>query len=158
MMTSAPTAEPTETTPEARLEAARAVVGELETALARIPTEYAAAVRRGDGGEMKRLRHARVDLEESLTAAKIRAVRAELAQLTSAAGALHGREPGIAEAIATAEARLVAARLQFDEAARARDVAENTAAILRWEQQDARARILAAQDKLAALVAAPMPD
>jgi len=157
MATATMTAE-TAPTAEEVLETARSIVTALEADLAALPNRYATAAKRGDGGEMKRLRHARVDLEESLTAAKIRAVRAELAQLTGAAGALHGREPGIAEAIATAEARLVAARLAFDEAERARNIAENTATSLRWEQQDARARILAAQDKLAALVATPMPN
>ncbi len=161
MMTTAPTAEPTETTDqsaEEALERARATVAMMEADLARLPQDYTLAAKRADAAAMREIRHRKVDVEEGLHAARVRAVRAELAQLTRAAGALHGREPGIAEAIATAGANLVAARLHFDEAARARDVAENTAATLRWEQQDARARILAAQDKLAALVATPMPN
>jgi len=157
----APTAESTETTDqsaEEALERARATVAMMEADLSRLPEEYIAATKRADAAAMREIRHRKVDVEEGLHAARVRAVRAELAQLTRAAGALHGREPGIAEAIATAEARLVAARLAFDEAASARDVAENAATSLRWEQQDARARILAAQDKLAALVGQPMPN
>ncbi len=158
-MTTAPpeTTETTEQSAEGALERARATVAMMEADLARLPQDYTLAAKRADAAAMREIRHRKVDVEEGLRAARIRAVRAELAQLTSAAGALHGREPGIADAIATAEARLVAARLAFDEAERARNIAENTATSLRWEQQDARARILAAQDKLAALVAAPMP-
>jgi len=161
MMTTAPTAEPTETTEQSAdeaLERARATVAMMEADLARLPQDYTLAAKRADAAAMREIRHRKVDVEEGLHAARVRAVRAELAQLTGAAGALHGREPGIAEAIATAEASLVAARLAFDEAERARNIAENAATSLRWEQQDARARILAAQDKLAALVAAPMRD
>ncbi len=152
------TAEPTETTPEERLESARAAVAELEAALAGIPTEYSTAAKRGDGGEMKRLRHARVDAEISLHAARVRAVRAELVAMSAIAGALRDREAGVIADIAATDAALAAARLAFDEAERARNIAENAASSLRWELQEAREQMLRAQDRLAALVAAPMPD
>lgn len=149
--------ETTETT-EATLESARAAVAELEADLAALPNQYATAAKRGDGGEMKRLRHTRVDAEISLHAARVRAVRAELVALSAAASALRDREAGVIADIAATDAALAAARLGFDEAERARNIAENAASSLRWQQQEAREQLLGAQDRLAALVSAPMPN
>ncbi len=158
MATATMTTEPTEQSAEEQLERARSIVTTLEADLVALPNQYATAAKRGDGGEMKRLRHARVDAEISLHAARVRAVRAELVALSAAAGALRDREGDVQREIATTDAELAAARLAFDEAERARNVAENAASSLRWQLQEAREQILRAQDKLAALVSAPMPD
>ncbi len=152
------TTETTEATPEEALAASIAAVAELESDLAALPNQYATAAKRGDGGEMKRLRHARVDAEISLHAARVRAVRAELVAMSAIAGALRDREAGVIADIAATDAALAAARLAFDEAERARNIAENAASSLRWQLQEAREQMLRAQDRLAALVSAPMPD
>jgi len=152
------TAPTTPAAPEEALEAARAVVNELETALAGIPTEYSKAAKRGRAGEMKDLRHRRIDLEEELHAARIVAIHAEIAVLQGTQVASRLRESGIAQDIATTEAALLVARDTFDAAARARNDAEARATANRWESQHTRELVLLAQDRLAALVSAPMPD
>ncbi len=158
MMTTAPTAEPTETTSEERLEAARAVVAELETALAGIPTEYSKAVKRGRAGEMKDLRHRRIDLEEELHAARIVAIHAEIAVLQGTQVASRARESEIAREGQAAEESLLAARAAFDEAAATSNTVEGRASALRWEVQNTRKQILLAEDRLTALITAPKPD
>jgi len=148
MMMTTETTETSEATHEAALEAARRIITALEADLAALPNAYA----------QRELRIRRIDDEEELRVARIRACRAELATLTAAAGALREREAGVIADIATTDAALIRARAAFDEAAQSRNVAENAAGSLRWEQQASRMAILAAQDKLAALTSQPMPD
>lgn len=161
MVTTVRTEQTTPTTPaapEETLQAARAVVAELETALAGCPTEYSKAAKRADAAAMRDLRHRRIDLEEELRAAKVRALHAEITVLLAQQAETRLRETGIAQDIATTEAALLVARDTFDAAARGRNDAEARATANRWEIQHTRELVLLAQDRLAALVSAPMPD
>jgi len=144
--------------PEEALEAARAAVNELESALAGIPTEYSKAAKRGRAGEMKDLRHRRIDLEEELHAARIVAIHAEIAVLHATQVTARLRESAIAREGTAAESALIAARSAFDEAAAMSNTVEGRASALRWEQQNTRKQILLAEDRLNALISAPMPD
>jgi len=144
--------------PEEALEAARAVVNELETALAGIPTEYSKAAKRGRAGEMKDLRHRRIDLEEELHAARIVAIHAEIAVLQATQVASRARESEIAREGTAAESALLVARAAFDEAAAMSNTVEGRASALRWEVQNTRKQILLTEDRLNALISAPMPD
>ena len=144
--------------PEEALEAARAVVNELESALAGIPTEYSKAAKRGRAGEMKDLRHRRIDLEEELHAARIVAIHAEIAVLQGTQVASRARESAIAREGQEAETALLAARSAFDEAVATSSAVEGRASALRWEVQNTRKQILLAEDRLNALISAPMPD
>lgn len=157
-MATATMTEETAPTAEEALERARATVAMMEADLARLPEEYTLAAKRADAAAMREIRHRKVDVEEGLRAARVRAVRAELVALGAAASALRDGEAGVIADIAATDAALAAARLGFDEAERARNIAENAATSLRWQLQEAREQLLGAQDRLAALVAAPMPD
>ncbi len=157
MATATMTTETTETTEEA-LEAARAAVADLETTLAGIPTEYSKAAKRGRAGEMKDLRHRRIDLEEELHAARIVAIHAEIAVLQGTQVASRARESEIAREGTAAETALLAARSAFDQAAATSNAVEGRASALRWEVQNVRKQILLAEDRLTALITAPMPD
>jgi len=144
--------------PEETLEGARGVVAELESALAGIPTEYSKAAKRGRAGEMKDLRHRRIDLEEELHAARIVAIHAEIAVLHATQAAARLRESEIAREGQEAETALLAARTAFDDAAATSNTVEGRASALRWEMQNTRKQILLAEDRLAAMISAPMPD
>jgi len=158
-MTTAPIAEPTTpAAPEEALLAARATVNDLETALAGIPTEYSKAAKRGRAGEMKDLRHRRIDLEEELHAARIVAIHAEIAALQGTQVTARLREAEIAREGTAAESALIVARSAFDEAAAMSNTVEGRASALRWEVQNVRKQILLAEDRLNALITAPMPD
>jgi len=154
----AETTEATTEEAEEALEAARAAVNKLETALAGIPTEYSKAAKRGRAGEMKDLRHRRIDLEEELHAARIVAIHAEIAVLQGTQVASRARESEIAREGQEAEEALLVARSAFDEAAATSNTVEGRASALRWEVQNTRKQILLAEDRLNALITAPMPD
>ncbi len=149
--------ETTETI-ETTLDAARATVRDLEAALAGIPTAYSTAAKRGRAAEMKDLRHRRIDLEEELHAARIVAIHAEIAVLQTTQVAARTRESEIAREGQEAEEALLVARSAFDEAAATSNAVEGRASALRWEVQNVRKQILLAEDRLTALISAPMPD
>ncbi len=153
-----PETESTEPTAQAVLDSARARVGELEAAVAALPAAYSRAARRGRADEMKTLRHQRLDCEEELHAGRIRAVRAEMDVLQLAYVDVYAREVEAARAVEETEAAMVAARAVFDEAAAASNAAQGRASAIRWEMQHLRAQSLGAEERLVALVAAPMPD
>jgi len=158
-MTTAPIAEPTTpAAPEEALLAARATMATMEANLAGMPAAYAKAAKRADAAAMRDLRHERIDVEEQLRAAKVRALHAEITVLLAQQAETRLRETGIAQDIATTEAALLVARDTIAAAARARNDAEARATANRWEIQHTRELVLLAQDRLAALVSAPMPD
>jgi len=157
-MTTAPIAEPTETTAQEALEAARAAVNELETALAALPAAYTAAVKRGRADTLKEIQHRRLDLESELVVARVRVVHAEIAALHATQAAARLRESAIARESRAAETALVAARAAFDQATARSNATDLDASALRWEQQRTRELILLAEDRLTALISAPMPD
>ena len=152
------TAPTTPTTPGEALEAARAVVNELEAALAGLPAAYTQAAKRGRADDLKQIRHQRVDVESELLAGRIRLVHAEIAVLQGTQVASRARESAIAREGQAAEAALLAARSAFDEAAATSNTVEGRASALRWEQQHTRKQLLLAEDRLNALISAPMPD
>ncbi len=154
----APTAEPTEATPEAALEAARATVRDLEAALGGIPTQYSTAAKGGQADTLKELRYRRVDLESALVVGRIRLVHAEIGALRETQAAARLTEAAITRESQAAETALIAARRSFDQAtARSNEIAGRGDA-LRWEQTHTREAILLAEDRLTALITAPMPD
>ncbi len=161
MMTTAPTAEPTETTEqsaEEALEAARATVVELETALAGLPSAYSTAVKQGRADTLKEIQHRRLDLESELVVARVRLIHAEIAALHATQAAARLREAAIARESRAAETALVAARAAFDQATARSNATDLDASALRWEQQRTRELILLAEDRLTALISAPMSD
>jgi len=152
------TAPTTPAAPEEALEVARAVVGELETAVSALPAAYAQAAKRGRADDLKQIRHQRVDLESELLAGRIRLVHAEIAVLQGTQVASRLRESEIAREGTAAESALIVARSAFDEAVATSNAVEGRASALRWEVQNVRKQILLAEDRLNALISAPMPD
>lgn len=158
-MTSAPTeaTEATEAT-ETTLEAARAAVAELESTLAGLPAAYALGAKRGRADVLVEIRHRRVDLESSLVVGRIRLVHAEIAALRETQAAARLTEAAIARESQAAEAGLLAARAAFDLATATSNAIAGRGDALRWEQTHTREMILLAEDRLTALISAPMPD
>lgn len=149
--------ETTETT-EATRDAARAAVGELETALAAVPSAYARAVKRANAAELKALIHRRVDLESELVVGRVRLVRAEIVALHATQADARLREAAIARESEAAETGLLAARAAYDQALARSNAIAGRGDALRWEQTHTREMILLGEDRLAALITAPMPD
>jgi len=156
-MATAPT-EMTETTPQEALEAARAAVAELETALAALPAAYTAAVKRGQADTLKELRYRRVDLESSLVVGRVRLVHAEIDVLRETQAAARLTEAAITREGTAAESALIATRAAFDQAMATSNAIAGRGDALRWEQTHTRELILLAEDRLAAMISAPMPD
>ncbi len=152
------TAEPTEATPEEALAASIAAVAELESDLAALPNQYAQATKRGNADVLKEIRHRRLDCESELVAARVRLIHAEIGALHATQAAARLTEAEIAREGQEAESALLSARAGFDEAAATSNTVEGRASALRWEVQNTRKQILLAEDRLNALISAPMPD
>lgn len=158
MLTAEPTETTTEATPEETLQLARAAVHDLETALAALPAAYAVAARRANAAELKVLIHRRVDLESEALVARIRLVRAEIGALHGAQADARLTEAAIAREATSAEAALIAARAAYDLATATSNAIAGRGDTLRWEQSHTREAILLAEDRLTALISAPMPN
>jgi len=133
-------------------------VNELEAAVSALPAMYAQATRHARAADLTALRHRRVDLESELVVARIRLVHAEIAVLRETQAAARLSEAAIARESEAAETALVAARRSFDAAMATRNGIAGRADALRWEQTHTRELILLTEDRLTALITAPMPD
>jgi len=158
MMKTAPTEPTTEATPEETLQLARAAVHDLEAALASLPAAYAQATRHARAADLTALRHRRVDLESELQSARVRLVHGEIAVLRETQAAARLTEAAIARESQAAESALLAARAAFDQATATSNAIAGRGDALRWEQTHTRELILLAEDRLTALITAPMPD
>lgn len=158
MATATMTTETTETTTEEALQLARAAVADLEGVLAGLPAAYMAAAKRGQADTLKELRYRRVDCESELVVARVRVVHAEIAVLHAAQATARLTEAAIAREATSAETALLAARAAFDQAMATSNAIAGRGDTLRWEQTHTREAILLAEDRLHALIAAPMPD
>lgn len=160
MVTTTQTAPETEPTTDAQvtLDAARAQVRELETALAALPTAYAQAARHGNVSEMKQLRYERLDYEEELAAARIAAAYAEIAALHAEHRAVCARDPEIAAEVEITRTALAKAHAAYEQASTASTLAESKVSSQEWEKGQLRSQSLAAKDRLKALISAPMPN
>ncbi len=156
-MTTAPT-ETTEQSADEALQLARAAVHDLETALAGLPSAYSTAVKQGRADTLKEIQHRRLDLESELVVARVRLIHAEVAELHATQACTRLREAAISREATLAEAALKAARAAFDQATARSNATDAEAGTLRWEQQRTRELILLAEDRLTALITAPMPD
>jgi len=155
-----PETEPTtdaQVTAQVTLEAARAKGRELEAALAALPTEYSKAAKRGNASEMKRLRHARLDVEEELHAARIAAAHAEIAALNAEFRVVCARDEGIAVDVEATRAVLQAAHAAYEQARLANLTAESKISSQDWEKTEKRAQTMAAEARLKVLINEPMP-
>ncbi len=157
-MLTAPTEPTTEATPEETLQLARAAVHDLEAALASLPAAYAQATRHARAADLTALRHRRVDLESELVVARIRLVHGEIGVFRETQAAARLTEAAIAREAAAAESALIAARAAFDQAMATSSAIAGRGDALRWEQTHTRELILLAEDRLTALITAPMPD
>lgn len=156
-----PETEPTTDAPPTAqevLDAARAQVRELEGALADLPTAYALAAKRGNASEMKRVRHARLDLEEELHAGRIAAAHAEIAALSAEHRDVCARDEGIAADVDATRVVLQAAHAAYEQARLANLTAESKISSQSWEKGELRAQSIAAEARLKALINEPMPD
>lgn len=156
-----PETEPTtdaQATAQVALEAARARVRELEAAIAALPAQYSQAAKRGRADEMKALRHARLDREEELSAARIAAAYAEIAALNSDYREVCARDSLIAEEVGATRTALQAAHAAYEQAKTANTFAESKVSSQEWEKTELRGQSLAAEGRLKALITAPMPD
>jgi len=159
----------TQTTPETKpttdaqvtaqvaLDTARATVRELEATLVALPTAYAAAAKHGNASEMKRLRHARLDYEEELTAARIAAAHAEIAALNATYRDVCARDPEIAAETEATRTTLANAHTAYEQARLANLTAESKISSQSWTKGELRGQTLAAEDRLKALINEPMP-
>jgi len=155
-----PETEPTtdaQVTAQAALDTARAKVRTLEATLAALPGEYSTAAKRGNASEMKRLRHERLDREEELAAARIRAAHCEIAALNATHRELCARDAEIAADVETTRTALHAAHAVYEAARLANTAAESKISSQNWEKGELRAQSLAAEDRLKVLITAPMP-
>ncbi len=157
-MLTAPTEPTTEATPEEALQLARAAVHDLEAALASLPAAYAQATRHARAADLTALRHRRVDLESELQSARVRLAHAEIGVFRETQAAARLTEAAIAREAAAAESALIAARAAFDQAMATSSAIAGRGDALRWEQTHTRELILLAEDRLTALITAPMPD
>ncbi len=155
-----PETEPTtdaNVTARVALDAARAKVRELEAALAAVPAQYTQAAKRGNATEMKRVRHQRLDYEEELAAARIVAVHAEITSLNADYRAVCAGDAKIAAEVDATRTVLQAAHAAFEQARLVNITAESRVSSQEWEKGELRAQSMAAEDRLKALVLAPMP-
>jgi len=155
-----PETEPTtdaQVTAQVTLDAAHAKVRELEAALAALPDEYSKAAKRGNAAEMKRVRHARLDLEEEVAAARIAAAHAEIAALNATYREVCARDREIAAEVQTTRVALHAAHAVYEAARLANTAAEGRVSSQEWEKTELRAQALTAEDRLKVLITAPMP-
>ncbi len=153
-----PENESTEPTAQAVLDTARARVSELEGTLAALPTAYSTAAKRGNAAEMKRVRHARLDVEEEVAAARIAAAHAEITALAAAFRELCARDEGIAAEVAATRMVLNKAHVAYEQARITSTTAEGKISSQLWEKGELRAQSMAAEDRLKALISAPMPS
>jgi len=155
-----PETEPTtdaHVTAQAALNTARATVRTLEAALAALPDEYSKAAKRGNAAEMKRVRHARLDLEEEVAAARITAAHAEITSLNADYRAVCVRDAEIAAEVETTRKVLAKAHSAYETARLTNITAESKVSSQEWEKTELRAQSLAAEGRLKVLITAPMP-
>jgi len=145
-------------TAQATLDTARARVRTLEGALSALPDQYTRAAKHSNATKMKELRHEKLDLEEELLAAKIAVANAEIGSLNADFRAVCARDAEIAAEVEVTRINLATAHATYEQARLTNITAESRISEQSWTKGELRAQVMAAEARLTALVAAPMPD